>query len=150
MTDCTYCGQQADSKEHIIATRFADLLPRDPRGFRRSGTSRTTSELRSTALRPNWPQAPRSSESTVSLPLSPLSTCSSRCLGSVMVRVSTAQNKLPFSRSRPSRRHTCRGPSRAHRRRGIVGVGGPPLQRETHGDDFRPCPNRAARRAKKR
>lgn len=34
MADCMYCGRRADSKEHVVATRFVDLLSKDPRGFR--------------------------------------------------------------------------------------------------------------------
>jgi hypothetical protein len=30
---CIYCDSPADSKEHVIATRFIDLLSRDPRGL---------------------------------------------------------------------------------------------------------------------
>lgn len=31
---CMYCGARADSREHIIATRFIDVLRGDPRGYR--------------------------------------------------------------------------------------------------------------------
>jgi len=31
---CIYCGQHADSKEHIFATRFIDVLREDSRGLR--------------------------------------------------------------------------------------------------------------------
>ena len=34
MAGCMYCGRRADSKEHVIATRFVELLSQDPRGFR--------------------------------------------------------------------------------------------------------------------
>ena len=30
---CIYCGNPADSNEHVIATRFIELLSRDPRGL---------------------------------------------------------------------------------------------------------------------
>jgi hypothetical protein len=30
---CIYCGRRADSDEHIVATRFIDVLARDPRGL---------------------------------------------------------------------------------------------------------------------
>jgi hypothetical protein len=30
---CIYCGKRADSEEHIIATRFVEVLAKDPRGL---------------------------------------------------------------------------------------------------------------------